>query len=125
MSSLILPQDSSKPRKAVQRRSLSERMELGVGIFLFVSVSLICILALLFLSHSNRVATRGYELKVLQQKQANLVQQNEVLSMQVADMLSLDAMGKDEVIAAMIKVEQPKYIRGDTAVAKGNTGTGF
>lgn len=100
-------------------------MELGVGIFLFVSVSLICILALLFLSHSNRVATRGYELKVLQQKQANLVQQNEVLSMQVADMLSLDAMGKDEVIAAMIKVEQPKYIRGDTAVAKGNTGTGF
>lgn len=117
----MLPQDSPKTREIVRRKSLSERVELGVGIFLFVSVSLICILALLFLSHSNRVATRGYELKVLQQKQSNLVRQNEVLSMQVADLLSLEAMEKDEFIASMVKAEQPMYIRGDTAVAQGKT----
>ena len=41
--------------------------------------------------------------------------------MQVADLLSLEAMEKDEFIASMVKAEQPMYIRGDTAVAQGKT----
>lgn len=100
------------------RRPLSERVEVGVGAFLFVTVALICLLALLFLSHSNRVATKGYELKMLQAKREELLKKNEVLSMQIADMQALDMLENDDVVRMMVKADRPKYIRTDTAVAQ-------
>ena len=108
---------SAETRDKVYRRPLSKRVELGIGAFLFVSVSIICIFALLFLSHSNRVATKGYDLRVLQSHRSELLQENEILSMQIADLQALSALENDAVIRAMVKAEKPQYIRGDTAVA--------
>lgn len=101
-----------------RRRPLSEQLEFGLGAFFVIGISLICILALLFLSHNNRVATKGYELKMLQVKRAELTQQNEILSMQIADLQSLSNIENDESVQNMIKISEPLYIRGDTAVAK-------
>ena len=75
-------------------------------------------LALAFLAHNNRTATKGYELKMLRDSRAELLQKSEVLSMQIADLQSLVALENDETIRQMVKVEEPRYIRGDTAVAK-------
>jgi hypothetical protein len=108
---------SAHQRRKVLRRPLSKRIELGVGTFLFVCVFFISLLLLLFLSHSNRVATKGYDLKVLQSERKELMRSNEVLSMQIADLQSLDALERDSVIKSMVKVGRPKYIRADTAVA--------
>jgi hypothetical protein len=105
------------PKKEPYRKPLSQQIELGVGAFLFVCISIICLLSLLFLSHNNRVATKGYELKVLQAQRSELMRTNEVLSMQIADLQSLEAMESDSVIKNMIPAERPRYIRTDTAVA--------
>ena len=105
-------------RPTAPKRPLSERVELGVGAFLFITVAIICLLSLLFLSHSNRVATKGYELKQLQVKRADLMRDNEVLSMQIADLQALDALENDATIRLMVKVDRPQYIRTDTAVAQ-------
>ncbi len=64
------------------------------------------------------MATKGYTLRVLQQDRAELTQQNEILSMQIADLQSLEAMENNMIIESMVKAHQPQYIRGDTAVAK-------
>jgi len=105
----------------MRKRPLSERVELGIGAFTFITVTIICVLSLVFLSHSNRVATKGYELKILQDKRQDLLRKNEVLSMQIADLQTLESLANDNTIRTMVKAERPKYIRTDTAVAKGST----
>ncbi len=112
----LAPSATTEPPS--NKRPLSERIELGVGAFLFITVTIICLLSLLFLSHSNRVATKGYELKMLQAKRAELLRSNEVLSMQIADLQALDALENDATIKLMVKIDQPQYIRTDTAVAQ-------
>ncbi len=87
---------------------------------MFITVTIICLLSLLFLTHSNQVATRGYELKMLQAKRSDLLRENEVLSMQIADLQALDALANDTTIKRMVKADKPQYIRTDTAVAKAN-----
>ncbi len=116
MTEIVLDPSAQMERKAA-KRPLSRRIELGIGAFLFICITIICLLSLLFLSHSNRVATKGYELKMLQVARSELVRENEVLSMQIADLQSLDAMENNNVIRSMVKAEKPKYIRTDTAVA--------
>jgi len=54
---------------------------------------------------------------VLQSHRSELLQENEILSMQIADLQALSALENDAVIRAMVKAEKPQYIRGDTAVA--------
>jgi len=101
----------------IRRRPLSERLEASIGALLFTSVAIISVLSLAFLAHGNRTATKGYEIKTLREARTDLLRENEVLSMQIADLQSLDTMANDETIRAMVKVEEPRYIRGDTAVA--------
>ncbi len=114
---------SASSKKRPPQRPLSKRIEISVGAFLFISIALICVLSLLFLSHSNRVATKGYELKMLQSNRSELIRKNEVLSMQIADLQTLDAMENDSIIKTMVKAERPLYIRTNTAVAKNNSTT--
>jgi len=118
MHSLSAPSAPSGKGK-VCKKPLSKQIELGVGAFLFISTICICLLSLLFLSHNNRVATRGYELRMLQEKRAALLHEQEVLSMQIADLQSLRAMENDAVLQRMVRVDRPQYIRVDTAVAFG------
>lgn len=118
MPEVQLVPSAAHNRIAGHKRPLSERVEVGIGAFLFITAAMICLLSLLFLSHSNRVATKGYELKMLQAKRAELQRTNEVLSMQIADLQALDMLENDDVVRMMVKADRPKYIRTDTAVAQ-------
>ncbi len=109
---------SNPARKRIKKRTLSERMETGLTATLFVMIAVICLLSLLFLSHSNRVATKGHVLKVLREERASLITQNEVLGMKIADLQSLENLESDPKIASMVDAEKPKFIRGDTAIAQ-------
>lgn len=116
----ISPSLSAPSReKKVNKKPLSKQIELGVGAFLFISIACICLLSLLFLSHNNRVATKGYELRMLQETRAQLLREQEILSMQIADLQSLRSIENDNVVKTMVKADRPQYIRVDTAVAFG------
>jgi len=104
--------------KITGRRPLSERIESSVGAFLAICGVIILTLTFAFLAHENRTATAGYQLKILHDEYAALLQKNEVLSMKISDLQSLRALENDTVLKNMVKITKPKYIRGDTAVAK-------
>lgn len=117
MSTVSLPTTAST-RKQIRKKTLSERIEVGITAVLFVMLVIICLLSLLFLSHSNRVATKGYQIKVLRDERASLLTQNEVLGMKIADLQSLEALENDPKIASMVDAGKPMFIRGDTLTAK-------
>ena len=104
--------------KKISRRTLSERIETGLTAMLFAMTAIICLLALLYLSHANQESTKGHVLKVLRDERATLITKNEVLGMQIADLQSLEYLENDPKISSMIKADEPKFIRGDTALAK-------
>jgi hypothetical protein len=113
-SALNIENNASSP---VRKRTLSQKVEVGVTSLVFVTITLVAIVSLAYLAHSNRNATKGYALKTLEAKRTSLVTENEVWDMQIAKVKSLDALANDPKIAGMIAAEQPMFIRGDTAVA--------
>ncbi|PIZ71346.1 hypothetical protein COY07_05145 [Candidatus Peregrinibacteria bacterium CG_4_10_14_0_2_um_filter_43_11] len=105
------------PFVSVQRRPLSQKIEVGVTSLVFVIVVLVSMISLVYLAHANRNATKGYALKTLELQRSKLVMENEVWDMEIAKVKSLNTLQNDPKILSMVKATQPLYVRGDTAIA--------
>lgn len=79
--------------------------------------SLILILALMILFHENANATKGYRLRTLEFERSQLLLEEEVQKMQIAEEQSLETLQNDQKIQAMIEAKQKAYVVGERAVA--------
>lgn len=116
MSSALFIEDNATT--SMRKRTLSKKVEAGVTSLISVIVVLIAVISLIFLSHSNRNATKGYALKNLEMQRLELLTENEVWDMEISQVKSLDSIQSDPKILSMVKAKTPKYVRGDTAIAK-------
>lgn len=107
----------SKYSENVRKRTLSQKIEFGMTSLTFFTIVLIAIISLVYLAHANRNATKGYALKNLELKRSELITENEVWDMQIAQVKSLQALENDPKIRNMVKADQPLFVRGDTAIA--------
>ncbi|MFH0770968.1 MAG: hypothetical protein V1926_06390 [Candidatus Peregrinibacteria bacterium] len=87
-------------------------------VLLMVSIgSIILILALLILFHQNANATKGYMLRTLERERSELLLEEEVLKMQVADAQALGRLESDPKIQTMLTLKNPSYMQLDSTVA--------
>ena len=107
----------SKPSENVRKRTLSQKIEFGMTSLTFFTIILVAIISLVYLAHANRNATKGYALKSMELRRSRLLTENEVWDMQIAQVKSLQALQSDPKIRAMVKADQPLFVRGDTAIA--------
>ena len=106
---------------AVTRRfSLGRLVNQSTMLLMFSIGSIILILALLILFHQNANATKGYTLRALEMERSQLLLEEEVLKMQVANAQALDKFEKENQIQAMIPMKTPSYAQDDETVAKIN-----
>jgi hypothetical protein len=77
---------------------------------------IILTLSLLILFHQNANATKGYTLRTLERSE--LLLEEEVLKMQIADAQALKKLGEDPVIALMIPARGAKYVEGEETMAR-------
>jgi hypothetical protein len=75
--------------------------------------ALILLLALLILFHENANATKGYRLRTLQHQRAELMLEEEVLKMQVAQEQALEKLQNDKRIQSMQPVKNPVYLNAN------------
>jgi len=101
----------------VRKRTLSQKIEVGMTSLVFVTIILVALISLVYLAHSNRNATKGYALKSLELRRSHLLTENEVWDMQIAQVKSLQSIQSDPKILSMVKADQPKFVRGDSAIA--------
>lgn len=101
----------------VHRKTLSQKVEVGITSLVLVIVVLIGMISLVYLAHSNRNATRGYALKTLELRRSKLLMENEVWDMEIAQVKSLETLQNDPKIRSMVRADQPLFVRGDTAIA--------
>ncbi len=107
----------SKYSENVRKRTLSQKIEFGMTSLTFFTIILVAIISLVYLAHANRNATKGYALKNLELKRSQLITENEVWDMQIAQIKSLKTLQNDPKIRTMVKADKPLFVRGDTAIA--------
>lgn len=105
-------------KKGFRKKTLSQKVEVGVNALVFSTITIICIVSLIYLAHSNKVATKGYELKQLKEERSMLMTENEIWNMKIARSTAIEKIKTDPLIAQMREPNQALYIRTDTAVAK-------
>lgn len=115
MSSALFIENNT--HDAVRKRTLSQKIEFGMTSMVFFTITLVAIISLVYLAHANRNATKGYALKSLEIERSELLTENEVWDMQIAQVKSLQTLENDPKIRQMVKAEQPLFVRGDSAIA--------
>lgn len=80
--------------------------------------TIILILALFILLHQNATATKGYRLRKLERERSQLLLEEEVLRMQVAEAQSLFVLQNDKKIQAMTVMKNPLYADESAALAQ-------
>lgn len=100
-----------------KRSSLGKMVDQSTVLLMFAIGSLILLLALLILFHENANATKGYRLRTLERERSQLLLEEEVLKMQVAQRQALEELQNDKKVQAMIPPKNPLYVNGDQPVA--------
>ncbi len=109
---------SRSTNPAIPHRSSLGKLIDQSTVLLMVSIgSLILLLALLILFHENANATKGYRLRKLEQQRSQLLLEEEVLKMQIAQEQALERLQEDKRIQAMVPVKKPLYTTEDSKVA--------
>lgn len=97
-----------------------ERRELKRWATVFVGISLLALLSLLYLSQASAVATTGYDIKRLESEKKQWQAKNEQLRFQVSQLMSLDriereasarlGMGKPQQVAFVSEPAAPRSV---------------
>lgn len=110
-------------RSAVRKKPLSHSIHVGANSLLFLLATLSALVTFLYLAHANRNATEGYSLKTLQEERRDLMIQNEVADMTIADLTSLQTLESDPTIYKMVAAaDNIEFIGPDTTLALNTTG---
>lgn len=105
------------PSSVTQRSSLGRLINQSTVLLMVTIGSVILILALLILFHQNANATKGYMLRTLERERSQLLLEEEVLKMQLAQAQALKKLEQENQIQAMLPIRNPIYIEGDSTVA--------
>jgi hypothetical protein len=92
------------------RSSLGKLVDESTVLLMVAIGSLILILALLILFHENANATKGYRLRTLERQRSQLLLEDEVLNMQIAEQQSLETLQNDAAVQAMQTPKSPTYL---------------
>jgi len=111
----VTPVSSITPRR---RASLGRMVNQSTVILTAAIGGIILTLSLLILFHQNANATKGYTLRTLERERSELLLEEEVLKMQIADAQALKKLGEDPVIALMVPVRGAKYVEGEETMAR-------
>lgn len=105
---------------ALPRRSssLGRMVNQSTAILTFAIGAIILTLALLILFHQNANATKGYTLRSLERDRRELLLEEEVLNMQIADAQALHRLSADPVITLMVPVRLARYVEGEETLAR-------
>ncbi len=97
----------------VSRASLGKMVDQSTVLLMVVIGALILILALMILFHENANATKGYRLRNLERQRSQLLLEDEVLKMQIAEQQSLETLQNDPAVQAMQppRQKQQQYLR--------------
>jgi hypothetical protein len=83
----------------------------------FVLIALVGVFSLLYLSQSNKMALKGYDISTLEKERAELVAERERLEIESSRLQSIQEIQKGLDTSGMVPVKKINYIPATTSVA--------
>ena len=105
-------------RTGVRKQLLSQRIEIGVVTLAFTLIVLTCILSILLLLHSNKVATKGYDLRKLQNELREIELRHQKLEALVAEKKSISVILESNLVKELNPVGDLVILRSNSKFAK-------
>lgn len=95
------------------------KMEFEVGpVAIIFSLSAIAVtMSLLYLTHYNSVATKGYDLRRLEADRQQLMTQHDIKNMKLAEVKSLSVISESERVSRMRRPSEVSFVQGSMAIA--------
>ncbi len=101
-----------------QKATLGRLVSQSTVLLMSAIGTLILVLALLILFHQNANATKGYMLRNLERERSQLLLEEEVLKMQIAEAQALEKLETDHQLQVMIPAKKVLYTGEDSTVAQ-------
>lgn len=116
---LIIPRRNFGVR-GVRKRTLSQQIRVGMFLLMLMMLVLFCVIGFLFLQNFNTLATKGYEVRKLENERMKLVKANEINDLHASEARTLGSIMESDVVQRMVRVDDKRvtYIKAETGVAK-------
>jgi len=98
-------------RPGERKKTIKTDIKIGPVSLKFLTVIILTILTMLYFAQSNSGATKGYELKELENRQEKLEQENERLKVEAARLRSIKEIEKEAKKKKMVPVEKVEYLK--------------
>ncbi len=99
------------------KESVALNLDIKPSFFIITIVGAIAVSTVMTLVFSTRGVTQGYQLRDLETKSQALVRQNEVMTMELAQAQSLDAVVHNDILLNMRPAQKTYYMSGSNAIA--------
>ncbi len=107
--------DRTKRRKF--NRTYKPNFRLGKFSFGFVVLGLVLVTSLLYLSQSNKMAVRGYDIDALEKQKQELMAEKERLEIEASRFQSIQEIESGLKNSGMVPVKKINYISAPTSIA--------
>lgn len=107
----------SKPERRKFSKNYKRTFRVGKVSLGFITLVLFFVATLLFLSQSNKIAVRGYEISDLENRINELSEKNDKLKLEAAKLQSVSATQENILKDGMVPVNQINYVSERTDVA--------
>ena len=109
MGRLLTITNSDTVRIGVRKRTVKPDLKVGPVSLSFISIAIFCILALFYLSQANQAAIKGYDIKKLEDKQAEIMADREKLEVEVASLQSIKEIESKGETGSMVPSKKINY----------------
>jgi peptidoglycan hydrolase CwlO-like protein len=96
----------------------SARQDTAFTAIIATIVVLFCVLSIVYLSHANVVATKGYQIKQLQEEKTGLQTNLDTWNLKLTRLQALNTLSDSNIVAQMQPYhELPQFIEKETQLA--------
>ncbi|PIU01396.1 hypothetical protein COT68_03435 [bacterium (Candidatus Torokbacteria) CG09_land_8_20_14_0_10_42_11] len=118
MARFLTLASSGEIQRGKRKKTLRRKVKIGPVALCFVTILLFCLVSLFYLTQGNQVATKGYEIKDLENKLNNLKEENRKLELEAAGLQSVRNVEEGAKKLNMVPIEKMSYVTtSGTAVA--------
>lgn len=119
MSTLITTKDPAL-NKGMRKRTLTYQVRFGSFSLTIMLTVLFCVISLLYLTHFQKAATKGYRLSELESRRQELLAENEMNSVLIDKVRALQVIKQHPRVQAMVKPAESNivFVNDEMAVAK-------
>jgi cell division protein FtsL len=103
----------------IAREERARRLEVREVWRVLAILMVICLVGLLYVGLTSRVAALGREVQTIRERKEALIRQNEELGVQTAELGSIERVAKEALGLGMVPVTQVEYV--DTSTARAQT----